>query len=120
MVPVRRFEDLVVWKEAMRTAVLIYQLFGESRDYGFRDQICRSAVSVASNIAEGYDRDSNKEFIRYLHIAMGSNAELRTQLYLAQRLNKADPSTVADLIKRTKTMSAQLYKLIHTRKNDFK
>ena len=114
-----RFEDLAVWKESMRLAVSIYEVFGESRDYGFRDQICRSAMSVPSNIAEGYDRHSNKEFLRYLHIAKGSNAELRTQLYLAQRLNKTTPETATDLINRTRKVSAQLHNLIQTRKTRF-
>jgi len=117
---IQRFEDLDVWKEAMRMAVSIYQSFGESRDFGFRDQICRSAVSVPSNIAEGFDRGSNKEFIHFLRIARGSDAELRTQLYLAQSLTKVESAIAADLLERTRKVSAQLHNLIQTRKKRFK
>lgn len=71
-----RFEDLDVWKNAMRMATDIYEAFDTSRDFGLRDQICRAAVSVPSNIAEGFERGSDKEFIRFLRFSLGSNAEL--------------------------------------------
>lgn len=103
----------------MRLAEAIYSVFGESLDFGFRDQICRSAVSVPSNIAEGYDRRSNREFIRFLRIAMGSAAKLRTQLYLAQKLQKMDHSKASELLETTRKISAQLHKLIQTRLDRF-
>lgn len=80
------FEDLLIWKESMRFSVEIYKLFRDSRDFGFRDQIQRASVSVPSNIAEGFERQTDKEFVQYLFIAKGSNGELRTQLYLAIEL----------------------------------
>ena len=64
-----KFEDLEVWKEAVLLAVMIYDYLKESRDYGLKYQMQRSAVSIPSNIAEGYERNSNKEFIQYLYIA---------------------------------------------------
>ncbi len=64
--PVKKFEDLKIWQDSIDIAVEIYDLFKTSKDFGFRDQIQRSAVSVPSNIAEGYDRQSNNEFIRFL------------------------------------------------------
>lgn len=105
------FEELEVWKDSMRLAQNVYAAFDHSRDFGLRDQICRSAVSIPSNIAEGYERGSNKDFVRFLRIAMGSLAELRTQLYLAQRLSKADAEACGKMIASTKKLSAQINKL---------
>jgi four helix bundle protein len=111
-----RFEDLEVWKNGMRVATRVYELFGNSKDYGLRNQICRAAVSVPSNIAEGYERGTNKEFIRFLRISLGSTAELRTQLYLAQRLGKCDVDACRDLIDQTQKISAQLINLMRYRR----
>ena len=80
------FEDLDVWKRASRWAVRIYQELGNCRDYGLKDQMTRAAVSIASNIAEGAERSSTADFIRFLNIAKGSAAELRTQVYIAERI----------------------------------
>jgi four helix bundle protein len=76
------FEKLEVWKRGCRLSVEIYKLLRESKEYGFKDQLFRSALSVPSNIAEGYERGSRKEYIRFLNIAKGSCGELRTQLYI--------------------------------------
>ena len=81
-----RFEDLDAWKVARELANLIYVLGRESgfpRDYGFKDQIQRAAVSVMNNIAEGFERGSNKDFAKFLFIARGSVGEVRSMLYLA-------------------------------------
>lgn len=109
------FEDLDVWKNSIRLAVQVYEHFDGSRDFGFRDQITRSAVSVPSNIAEGYERGSNKDFVRFLRIAMGSLAELRTQLYLAQRLSKCDAEAAKDMIGQTQRIAGKLTNLIQYR-----
>ena len=115
-----RFEDLEVWKNAMRLAMEIYQSFDASHDFGFRDQICRAAVSVSSNIAEGFERGSDKEFIRFLRFSLGSAAELRTQLYLAVKLCKIDTTTGTKLIEDTRVISAQLVGLIRFRSRNLK
>ncbi len=78
--PYQSFEDLDVWKRSRKIAVGIYELLKDSRDYGLKDQMTRAVVSIASNISEGAERDSKAEFIRFLHIAKGSAAELRTQI----------------------------------------
>ena len=86
MASIERFEDMDVWQHARVMAKLIYNISREgklSRDYGLRDQIQRAAVSVMSNIAEGFERGSNKEFIQFLFIAKGSAGEIRSQLYVA-------------------------------------
>ena len=80
------FENLEVWKRSCRIAVNLYRLLKECKDYGLRDQILRSAVSIASNIAEGQERNSAIEFRRFLNIAKGSAAELRTQIYIAKAI----------------------------------
>ncbi|MEZ9006725.1 four helix bundle protein [Vibrio sp. 10N.247.311.59] len=72
-----RFEDLDVWKRSARLSVEVYRHFKESRDFGFKDQITRSSLSISSNIAEGYERRSNKELINFLSYAKGSCGELR-------------------------------------------
>lgn len=78
------FEKLEVWKRSCRLSVELYKQFRDCRDFGFRDQITRSALSVPSNIAEGYERNSRKEYLRFLKIAKGSSGELRTQLYIGR------------------------------------
>jgi len=111
------FEDLEVWKASMRLCVEVYGQFKDCRDFGFRDQICRSSLSIPSNIAEGYERNSDKEFIRFLNIALGSGAELRTQLYLALQMQRADPQVLGRLIQNSKTLSRQITQLIVYRKS---
>lgn len=86
MEKVERFEDLRVWQAGREIVETIYKLssLGRfSRDYALRDQIRRAAVSISSNVAEGFSRRSNKEFIQFLFIAKGSAAEVQSQLYIA-------------------------------------
>ena len=111
-----RFEDLEVWKRACRIAVNTYETLKDCRDYGLRDQMTRAAVSIASNIAEGAERNSPAEYIHFLHIAKGSAAELRTQLYIAQRIGILDHKTQTDLTDELKSISAMLHALIKSLK----
>ena len=76
------FEELEVWKRACQLAVRVYELLKECHDFGLRDQMQRASVSIASNIAEGHER-GGKDFARFLRVALGSAAELRTQAYIA-------------------------------------
>ena len=80
------FEDLEVWKRSCDLAVQVCAAFRCCKDYGLRDQVSRSAVSVPSNIAEGAERLSRKEFAQFLGYAKGSAGELRTQIIIAARL----------------------------------
>ena len=87
---IQQFEDKKVWQEARTLVNQIYKSTSKqkfSKDFGLRDQIQRAAVSVMSNIAEGYERDSNKEFIRFLLYSKGSVGEVRSLLYIAQDLS---------------------------------
>ena len=116
---IEKFEDLVVWQNSMRIATEIYKTLKGSHDYGFRDQIQRAAVSIPSNIAEGYERQSNKEFIQFLFIAKGSCGELRTQIYLGIELELIDKEKGKEMLQQTREISAMLYGLIQTRKRNF-
>jgi four helix bundle protein len=87
MARIERFEDLRIWKLAREVANGLYALSANaafSRDFVLRDQIRRAAVSMPSNIAEGFSRRSNKEFVQFLFVAKGSAAEAQSQLYLAR------------------------------------
>ena len=103
----------------MDLAENLYKVLRGCKDYILRDQMQRSAVSIASNIAEGYDRGSNKEFVRYLYIAKGSCAELRTQLYLSHRVGLTDENLYNDFLESTQRISAMLHSLIKVRKERF-
>ena len=90
MAVAKRFEDLEVWIAAKDTSVMIYKITeNESlkKDFGLKDQIRRASISVISNIAEGFERNGNKEFIQFLSIAKGSAGEVRAQLYIIKELN---------------------------------
>lgn len=82
----RKVEDLLVWQQAISVANVIYLHFNLLNDFGFRNQIQRSAVSISNNIAEGFYRKSDREFKRFLTIALGSMGELKSMLILAVHL----------------------------------
>lgn len=77
------FEESEVWKRACRLAMRVYEILKDCRDYGLKDQMTRAAVSIASNVAEGSERNSVPDFVRFIHIAKESAVELRTQAYIA-------------------------------------
>ena len=112
----RSFENLEVWKQSCRLAVRIYEELKNCRDFGLKDQLTRSAVSIPSNIAEGAERGSNKEFVRFLHIAKGSAAELRTQIYIACQIHLVSETFTLEIICDLKRISAMLHNLIKTLK----
>ena len=113
---IQSFEDLEVWKEAMRLSIEVYNLLKDCNDFGLRGQMQRASVSIPSNIAEGFERQTNKEFMQFLYIAKGSSAELRTQLYLAIQVKVIDKKIGLELIDKTKKIASMLYNLIQTRK----
>lgn len=103
----RSFEELEVWKRACQLAVRVYGLLEESREYGLRDQMQRAAVSIASNIAEGAER-GGRDFVRFLTIARGSAAELRTQCYIASKIGILKPEETTSLVSELKEISRML------------
>ena len=84
---IERFEDISAWQKARELTVAIYGQFRDCRDYGFKDQIQRAAVSVMNNIAEGFERRSNMEFKHFLYVAKGSCGEVRSMLLLAKEIS---------------------------------
>jgi four helix bundle protein len=106
------FEELEVWKRSCRLAVRIYEVLKDCRDFELKDPMTRAAVSIASNIAEGAERDSVSEFIRFLHIAKGSAAELRTQVYIATKIKTIDEEMQNNLVEELRIISSMLHSLI--------
>ena len=108
---IRRFEDLDVWRRAKDLAIELYQITGTGRfaeDFGLRNQIRRAAVSVMSNVAEGFGRYGRVEFGRFLVIARGSAAEVRSQLILAHELGYLGNEDFARLASLTEEVSRLL------------
>jgi four helix bundle protein len=104
---VRTHKDLDVWKKAVELAEELYAVtaqFPQVELYGLTSQARRSAVSIPSNIAEGAARSSRKEFIQHLYIALGSAAELETQLILAQRMGLLRDTSVLDRLDQVRRM----------------
>ena len=112
------FEDLEVWKKGCRLAVRIYEILNDCRDYGLKDQMTRASVSISSNIAEGAERDSKAEYIRFLHIAKGSAAELRTQVYIARKIAVITDEVQKEITDELKAISSMLHALIKSLKTN--
>ena len=112
---IKYFEDLEVWKEARHLTRQVYQLTSNSKfskDFGLRDQIQRAAVSIMSNIAEGFERGGNQEFIQFLYIAKGSCGEVRAQLYVALDQGYVAQKEADELIKSCRQLSVKISNLI--------
>ena len=114
--PGKSYEDLIVWQKAMDLVVEIYglvKLLPKTEEYALSDQMRRAAVSIPSNIAEGQQRRSGKEFVRFLYIANGSCAELKTQLLICQRLKYLDAAQIKHATELCDEIGKMLNSLIH-------
>ncbi len=109
-----RFEDLDVRKRAARLSTAVYQQLTNCRDFGFKDQITRSALSIASNIAEGYERATYRDGIKFLTYAKGSSGEFRTQVYVGMEAGFIDPEVGRHWVAESKAISMMLYRLIES------
>ena len=107
-----KFEDLDVWKRSARLSANIYKTLGKLKDYGFRDQICRSGLSIPSNIAEGMERDSPREFLQFLRYAKGSCGELRTQIYIGMDIGYVPKEAGQGWLNETRELSSMLVGLM--------
>jgi four helix bundle protein len=105
-------QRLEVWKRACRLSVNLYNLTKQRPDLGFRDQVTRSALSIASNIAEGYERDGKKDRIRFLRIVKGSCGECWTQLLIGSEAGFIDGDRAKPLIAETEALSRMIRGLI--------
>ncbi|WP_024585842.1 four helix bundle protein [Aliihoeflea sp. 2WW] len=114
---IRDYRDLTVWKEAMEIAELVYRLtraFPREEAFGLTSQMRRSAVSIPSNIAEGFGRAQRKVFIQFLRIAQGSLKELETQLMLSVRVELVASKDVADVQMRCQTLGRRLVQYVRS------
>ena len=108
---IERFEDMEMWQKARELSKVVYEITRYekfSKDYRFRDQIRAASGSVMDNIAEGFEREGNKEFIKFLSYSKGSIGEVRSQTYRAYDCSYIDKLKYEDLIERTESLSKQL------------
>lgn len=109
------YKDLVVYQKSVDFVIEIYKIMSRlprTEVFGLSDQIRRAAVSIPSNIAEGFDRRSQKEYVRFLRVAYGSSAEVETQILIAWRLNYLDKNTYSEVLELLIEIRKMLHKLI--------
>ena len=115
MATIKRFEEIKAWQEARELAKLVYGCTRKvvmSKDFGLKDQLQRAAVSVGSNIAEGFARNGNKEFSKFLWIAKGSAAEVQSQLYTAKDLNYISEDDFKLVYQKAESCIVLIYRFI--------
>jgi four helix bundle protein len=115
MATFKKFEEIKAWESARQLTVAVYAITrqGEfARDFGSRDQIQRAVVSIGSNIAEGFERNGNKEFIKFLYYAKGSAGEVQSQLYAAKGLGYIDSDCFTELYDAARRIADMIGALI--------
>ncbi len=123
MAKIEKFEDILAWQNSMTLCNDIYSLtFNENfiKDFALRDQIRKSAISIPSNIAEGFERGSNIQFKYFLTIAKASAGELRTQIYIAKNLNYISENEFEIIINKCNDVSKLISKFISYLRNNEK
>ena len=115
-----KFENLAAWQRSADLSADIYQKLKGLKDYGFKDQITRSGLSIPSNIAEGFERNSQKECISFLSYAKGSCGELRTQIHIGMRIGYVDKSDGERWLQEAEEISLMLGGLIKTKRTFIK
>ena len=115
-----KFEDLEVWKRSARLSADLYKELRDLKDYGFKDQITRAGLSVPSNIAEGFERDTQKDSIKFLTYAKGSCGELRCQIYIGMDIGYISKDIGRKWVGETTEISAMLSGLIKTKRGFLK
>jgi four helix bundle protein len=108
----RRLENLEVWCDARIFVVEVYKMMETVKDYGFKDQIQRAAVSIMNNIAEGFESGSDAAFVRYLNISKGSCSEVKSMLYLCGDLQYCSTEQQKKLLQILQSISNRIFKLI--------
>jgi len=116
MATVHQFEDLDIWKKSQALGLMVYSLCDSNkkitRDFSFRDQIKRAALSVSNNIAEGFEYNNNNDFCRFLRIAKASYGEVRNCLLFAVKVNYCTSQELADTIQFCRELSSQMGNMI--------
>jgi four helix bundle protein len=113
--PMKSFHELKIWQQGIdivKDVCRISSNFPRTETYGLVSQMRRSAISIPSNIAEGFKRKSEKDYKRFLFMALGSAAELETQLIISNELQIADRSSISKIIEKLDTLSKMTYSLM--------
>lgn len=105
---IKTFEDVVAWQKGRDLYLSLYKEMKDSKDYTYKDQLLRATLSITNNIAEGFDRGSNKELRQFLIIARGSAAEVRSMLWVAEELHFIKPDKLQTYQKEIKDISRLL------------
>lgn len=114
----RRFENLFIWQQARMLVNSIYSIMDRSRDFGFKDQIQRAAVSIMNNIAEGVESGSDTKFRYFLNVARGSCSEVRSMLYLCEDLNICPKEQADELRNMARQISSGIVNLSNSIKQN--
>lgn len=111
-----KFEEIIAWQKARKLHQIVNELFGNNKNYSFKDQIKRASISISNNIAEGFERRTHREFIAFLYIAKGSSAEVRSMLYSALDLNYISQKQFNEALELTKEVSRLIVGFINSLK----
>ena len=109
---IEKFEDIISWKKSKDLVLIVYRCLNSCKDYSFKDQICRAVVSIMNNIAEGFERRSNKDFKNFLFISKGSCGEVRSMSYLALELGYISKKDFELILTSSEEISKMLSGLI--------
>jgi len=115
-----RFEELEVWKRSAKLSAEIYKELRNLKDFGFKEQITRSGLSISSNIAEGFERGSDKQCLNFLSYAKGSCGELRSQIYIGMDIGYIEKKIANNWIKEAVEISSMLSGLMKAKRNFLK
>lgn len=118
-----KYEDLEIWQLSVVVTKEIYDIATKDqffKDFGLRDQICRAAVSISSNIVEGYEKNNNNEFIRFLKIAKGSVGEVKNQLYIASKIKYLSEIEFSRMYSKLDILARKIGSLIYYLNNNRK
>ena len=108
----KRFEDLLAWQKAKSLTLKLYEIFKDSKDFCFKNQILRASTSIMNNIAEGFERKSNNEFKYFLYVAKGSSGKVRSMLYLVKELKYVNAEEFNEIYDSSVEISKMLAGLI--------
>ena len=108
---IKKFEDLLVWQKAIELTVELYACLEKVNDFGFKNQIQRASLSISNNLAEGFERGSDRDFKRFLFIAQGSCSEVKSMLYVGVRLKYIRTDSYIELNQRVVEIGKMLFGL---------
>ncbi|MCB0704115.1 MAG: four helix bundle protein [Saprospiraceae bacterium] len=117
---IQKFEDLKIWQKSIQLATKIYQVTEANSDHSFSNQLRRASVSISNNIAEGFDRPSNKDFIRFLVISKGSLNEVKSMIYLGTELKYLKEEQKIIFLTQTSELQKMIWALINHLKTNSK